>query len=72
MGHTRVGIGLDKKAGAGEIWHGLVLFCVERNFGGIENLSLIPGTVGAVPVQNIGAYGQEVSNAIEIVKSYDL
>lgn len=57
---------------SGEIWHQLVLRCVAENWGGIENLSLIPGTVGAAPIQNIGAYGVEVADVIESVEGIDL
>jgi UDP-N-acetylmuramate dehydrogenase len=60
------------EAGAGEIWDDFVKYCVNYQLGGVENLSLIPGSVGAAPVQNIGAYGQEVSHVIERVKGYDL
>jgi UDP-N-acetylmuramate dehydrogenase len=60
------------EVGAGEVWDNFVRYCVDYGVGGVENLSLIPGLVGAVPIQNIGAYGQEVSNVIELVKGYDL
>lgn len=60
------------QVGAGEIWDEFVKYCVDAQLGGVENLSLIPGTIGAAPVQNIGAYGQEVRNVIETVKAFDL
>ena len=50
------------KANAGENWHEFVLWCMKNNFGGVENLSLIPGNVGTSPIQNIGAYGVELKD----------
>jgi UDP-N-acetylmuramate dehydrogenase len=55
------------KVASGEIWHELVLHVIGNNWSGIENLALIPGTVGAAPIQNIGAYGVEVKDVIESV-----
>jgi UDP-N-acetylmuramate dehydrogenase len=52
------------KANAGENWHEFVLWCLKNNFGGIENLSLIPGNVGSAPIQNIGAYGVELKDVL--------
>ena len=60
------------EVGAGEVWDEFVQFTVDYGLGGIENLSLIPGSVGAAPVQNIGAYGQEVGSVVEKVKGFDL
>lgn len=50
------------KANAGENWHQFVLYCIQNDFGGIENMSLIPGNVGTAPIQNIGAYGVELKD----------
>lgn len=59
-------------AGAGVVWDKLVEMTVSHGFGGLENLSLIPGRVGATPVQNIGAYGAEISNSVEKVRAISL
>ncbi len=55
------------KVWAGENWDNFVVYCINNGFGGVENLSWIPGSVGACPIQNIGAYGAEVENVIESV-----
>jgi len=57
---------------AGENWHKFVLWCVSNNYGGIENLSLIPGSVGTCPIQNIGAYGVEVKDTITKVEAVEI
>lgn len=56
------------KVASGEIWHDIVLHSLENNWGGIENLSLIPGTTGAAPIQNIGAYGVELCDVLHSVE----
>jgi len=60
------------KVASGEVWHEFVLFCIKNNYCGIENLSLIPGSVGASPMQNIGAYGVEVKDFITEVEAMHL
>lgn len=60
------------EVGSGENWDEFVRYCVDSQFGGVENLAFIPGNVGAAPVQNIGAYGQELKDVVDRVKGYDL
>lgn len=60
------------EAAAGESWHGLVQWCLAHRFYGLENLSLIPGSVGAAPVQNIGAYGVELAQVLESVEAIEV
>jgi UDP-N-acetylmuramate dehydrogenase len=58
------------KAGAGENWHQFVQYCIANNWAGLENLSLIPGSVGASPMQNIGAYGVEIKDVFHSLNAY--
>jgi UDP-N-acetylmuramate dehydrogenase len=60
------------QVGAGEIWHAFVLKCIELGFAGVENMSLIPGSVGASPMQNIGAYGVEIKDVFHSLEAYHI
>ncbi len=74
------GISIDKEdennvyltVNAGENWHEFVMWCIQQNYGGVENLSLIPGNVGSCPIQNIGAYGVEVKDVITKVEAVEI
>src|SRR5258706_16032206 len=71
-GHDETDEHITLRVSSGVNWHQFVLHCVDHDWGGVENLSLIPGTVGAAPIQNIGAYGVEVGEVLEEVEAIDL
>ncbi|MDG1720346.1 MAG: UDP-N-acetylmuramate dehydrogenase [Bacteroidia bacterium] len=63
---------IELAVASGEDWHEFVMFCIQKGYGGIENMSLIPGSVGAAPMQNIGAYGREIKDVLTYVNAVNL
>jgi UDP-N-acetylmuramate dehydrogenase len=63
---------IELAVASGEDWHKFVMYCIQKGYGGIENMSLIPGSVGAAPMQNIGAYGREIKDVLTYVNAVDL
>ncbi len=72
IAHQKQGEEVFVTSGAGVVWNDFVQYCVNNNFGGVENLSLIPGSVGASPVQNIGAYGVEVQDIFYSCRAFNI
>jgi UDP-N-acetylmuramate dehydrogenase len=70
--HKEEGDDVFVQAGGGEVWHDLVTYSVNRNYAGLENLSLIPGSVGASPIQNIGAYGVELKDVFYSCNAFEI
>jgi UDP-N-acetylmuramate dehydrogenase len=63
---------IELAVASGEDWHEFVMYCIQKGYGGIENMSLIPGSVGAAPMQNIGAYGREIKDVLTYVNAVNL